>query len=1102
MTVFDGSLYVGTINQTDSSQVWRYDDGTASSHVRSGANWTQVNEDGFGANNMAVQGITVFEDELYVGTTNWVQGCQVWRYESGANWTQVNASGFAQGKDAGVARVLMVFDGQLYVGVRNDTGGASDDDTENMAGAQVWRYDSGASWTQVNEDGFGNTPSGYNRSVESMAVFDGSLYAGTWNDDDGCQVWRYDDGGANWTQVNEDGFGQGPFAGLSVALAMEVFDGQLYVGTRNDDDGAEVWRYDGGVNWSQVSSNGFGNVNNKAIWDLTEYNGSLYAGTMNMGNGCQVWRYDGGANWTQVNESGFGNVKNSMVTSMTVSDGQLCAGTDNKTDNSQVWCTVNSEPTSTPTSTPTTVTSTSTPAATPTPTATSTPSTATPTVTPTPPTQHVCLPLILKGTTQAHALARPPNPPSKLVKPIFTTGTEYYVSLNGADANPGAFDLPWRTIQHAADVVQPGDTVYVEAGTYVEGVDFTTSGTVDQPITFTTNGQAVTVQGNMDLRQGASHLCLHGFTLSGFSVWGITLWGDNQDVVLSGLDVGGGEAGIHFTVGYSGQPPEYGPVENVTLADSVIHDAEYTSVDCTPGPCNNMRFQRLEIYGSGLAAGWGADGLAVERGQDILVEDCYIHDNSGDGIDLNSRDAPGSVSGVVVRRNHVADNLRNGVKLWAGGQMINNDVWDSGDTALILEAGSTYVVTDNTIANRTSYGYLATLGGYETSIPTSISLHNNIFYNDNPAMGGTTVYYPQGVSLTADYNTYYNPYREDDMICAGFLGRCFSCYEINSGAWYAASGCGEHSECANPFSSSTPTPTPTTTIIIPTPTRTRTPTMTMTPSRTPTATCTPSPTPTPSDTPTPTATGASTPTETNTATPTNTPTTTATESPTPTMTVPPTRTPTATPTGAPPPIVWIDPPEQTANIGAGNFTVDVVIANVADVGSFQLTLAFSPGIVDAEGAELGDFLGSTGRNVAPLGPDINNEAGTIAFGAFSFGEQAGASGSGVLVTLSFSPQAEGESDLSLQNVRVMNLILETIPVELQDGRVTVTLCIPGDLNCDCVVDIVDIMLVASRWHSSVGDDDYDPAYDLNDDGEIDIVDIMLVAIHWGETCQG
>jgi acyl-CoA thioesterase-1 len=61
--------------------------------------------------------------------------------------------------------------------------------------------------------------------------------------------------------------------------------------------------------------------------------------------------------------------------------------------------------------------------------------------------------------------------------------------------------------------------------------------------------------------------------------------------------------------------------------------------------------------------------------------------------------------------------------------------------------------------------------------------------------------------------------------------------------------------------------------------------------------------------------------------------------------------------------------------------------------------------------------------------------------------------------------------------------------------------LPGDLNCDCVVDIADIMLVASRWHSSLGDDDYDLGYDLNGDGSIDIVDIMLVAVHWGETCD-
>jgi len=55
--------------------------------------------------------------------------------------------------------------------------------------------------------------------------------------------------------------------------------------------------------------------------------------------------------------------------------------------------------------------------------------------------------------------------------------------------------------------------------------------------------------------------------------------------------------------------------------------------------------------------------------------------------------------------------------------------------------------------------------------------------------------------------------------------------------------------------------------------------------------------------------------------------------------------------------------------------------------------------------------------------------------------------------------------------------------------------LPGDVNCDCAVDMSDIMLVAARWNTSVGDDDYNQAYDLDGDGDIDIVDIMLVAVH-------
>ena len=52
-----------------------------------------------------------------------------------------------------------------------------------------------------------------------------------------------------------------------------------------------------------------------------------------------------------------------------------------------------------------------------------------------------------------------------------TTGTTYHVSPSGSDRNPGTEDLPFKTIQRAADLAMPGDTVVVHAGEYREWVD-------------------------------------------------------------------------------------------------------------------------------------------------------------------------------------------------------------------------------------------------------------------------------------------------------------------------------------------------------------------------------------------------------------------------------------------------------------------------------------------------------------------------------------------------------------------------------------------------------------------------------------------------------
>ena len=61
---------------------------------------------------------------------------------------------------------------------------------------------------------------------------------------------------------------------------------------------------------------------------------------------------------------------------------------------------------------------------------------------------------------------------------------EYVVDTEGSDANPGTQKKPLRTIQRAADLMQPGDTCTVRPGVYRESVEVCRSGETGNPIRF------------------------------------------------------------------------------------------------------------------------------------------------------------------------------------------------------------------------------------------------------------------------------------------------------------------------------------------------------------------------------------------------------------------------------------------------------------------------------------------------------------------------------------------------------------------------------------------------------------------------------------------
>lgn len=83
--------------------------------------------------------------------------------------------------------------------------------------------------------------------------------------------------------------------------------------------------------------------------------------------------------------------------------------------------------------------------------------------------------------------------------------TEYVVAVSGSDANPGTEAMPFRTIRHAAGVVNPGDTVRIRGGVYREKVHITRSGAPGMPITFRSHpGEQARIWFSKDMGDSAS----------------------------------------------------------------------------------------------------------------------------------------------------------------------------------------------------------------------------------------------------------------------------------------------------------------------------------------------------------------------------------------------------------------------------------------------------------------------------------------------------------------------------------------------------------------------------------------------------------------------
>lgn len=121
-----------------------------------------------------------------------------------------------------------------------------------------------------------------------------------------------------------------------------------------------------------------------------------------------------------------------------------------------------------------------------------------------------------------------------------------------------------------------------------------------------------------------------------------------------------------------------------------------------------------------------------------------------------------------------------------------------------------------------------------------------------------------------------------------------------------------------------------------------------------------------------------------------------------------------------------------------SFTVGVYISNAVNLGAFEASIQVTPSIVRIDNVTQGDFLGSTGRPVSPVTPQIDPVQGTANFGAFTLGSTPpGPDGAGTLAVIHLTALAGGQSSIHFSSAQISDATGATQPTTLVDGQVEV-----------------------------------------------------------------
>ena len=283
----------------------------------------------------------------------------------------------------------------------------------------------------------------------------------------------------------------------------------------------------------------------------------------------------------------------------------------------------------------------------------------------------------------------------------------YVDAASGNDANAGTSAAPWRTIQHAADVTNPGDTVIVNDGVYTGGANVVTigrSGTAAAWLVFRAAhlwGAVIDGQNNSSttgFEINGNYIRVQGFEVRNTNRYGFDAYGGSESA-----------AGNH----------------DIDVLQNHIHDIGHICTGSVGGIVgvdaysDNLTIERNVIHDIGRL-GPGEQGC-VEPNGNWQNHDHGVYNGIGDNVVIRNNLFYNFTHGFAIQRYNGNGAVTNGLTI------VNNtfafpNPWR--DSHIIIATG----VNNLLIANNIFYQPTTAAVWFDTGALTNVTLSNNLSF--------------------------------------------------------------------------------------------------------------------------------------------------------------------------------------------------------------------------------------------------------------------------------------------------------------------------------------------------------------------------------------